>query len=104
TSKAALMTAARLLAGDLISRKIRVNTVVVGPTKTELYTRGGDPERVASQEALCAEEVPMKRMADPAEVARAVLFLASDEASFITGAELVVDGGHLNLMKPRGAV
>jgi NAD(P)-dependent dehydrogenase (short-subunit alcohol dehydrogenase family) len=101
TSKAALMTATRLIAADLVSRKIRVNTVVIGPTRSELYTRGADPERVVAQEAFFAEEVPMKRMADPAEIARAVLFLASDEASFITGSELVVDGGHLNLMSPR---
>jgi NAD(P)-dependent dehydrogenase (short-subunit alcohol dehydrogenase family) len=101
TSKAAMHTAARLMAADLVSRKIRVNTVVIGPTKTSLYSRGAQPDRVEAQEALFAAEVPMGRMGDPDEIARAVLFLASEEASFITGAELLVDGGHYGLMNPR---
>lgn len=97
TSKAALHAAARILAADLVSRKIRVNTVVIGPTKTALYSRNAVPHKVEEREAAFAKEVPMGRMADPGEVARAVLFLASSEASFITGAELVVDGGHMKL-------
>jgi NAD(P)-dependent dehydrogenase (short-subunit alcohol dehydrogenase family) len=101
TSKAALQAAARLIAADLVRRKIRVNTVVIGPTKTDLYTRGADPAKVAVQEEAFAAEVPMGRMGDADEVARAVLFLASDDASFITGSELLVDGGHLNLASTR---
>jgi NAD(P)-dependent dehydrogenase (short-subunit alcohol dehydrogenase family) len=54
----------------------------------------------AAAEAFAAE-VPLGRMGDADEVARAVLFLASDEASFITGSELLVDGGHLNLASTR---
>jgi NAD(P)-dependent dehydrogenase (short-subunit alcohol dehydrogenase family) len=101
TAKAALQTAARLIAADLAPRNIRVNSVVIGPTRTELYTRGADPERVALQEQAFAEEVPIGRMGEASEVARAVLFLASGEASFVTGAELLVDGGHLRLASPR---
>lgn len=101
TAKAALQTAARLLAADLVSRSIRVNTVIIGPTRTNLYTRGAKPERIEAQEAAFAEEIPMGRMGDPSEIAAAVLFLASDDASFITGAELIVDGGHLKLQTPR---
>jgi NAD(P)-dependent dehydrogenase (short-subunit alcohol dehydrogenase family) len=97
TAKAALHAASRLIAADLLPRKIRVNTVVIGPTKTNLYTRGADPAKVAEREALFAKDIPMGRMGDVAEISRAVLFLASDEASFVTGSELVVDGGHLNL-------
>ncbi|MDG2002447.1 MAG: SDR family oxidoreductase [Novosphingobium sp.] len=101
TAKAALQTAARLIAADLAPRNIRVNTVVIGPTKTELYTRGADPARIALQEKAFADEVPIGRMGDAPEVARAVLFLASDEASFVTGSELLVDGGHLRLSSTR---
>lgn len=101
TAKAALQTAARLIAADLAPRGVRVNTVVIGPTKTELYTRGADPERVATQEEAFAEEVPIGRMGEASEVAAAVLFLSSAEASFVTGAELLVDGGHLRLSSPR---
>lgn len=101
TAKAALQTAARLIAADLAPRNIRVNTVIIGPTKTELYSRGADPARVAQQEQAFAQEVPIGRMGDASEVASAVLFLASQEASFITGAELLVDGGHMRLTSPR---
>jgi len=93
TAKAALRAATRILAAELAPRRIRVNMIGIGPTKTELYKRGAAAEKVAATEAMLAADNPLGRMADPAEIARAVLFLSSDEASFITGSNFPVDGG-----------
>ncbi len=82
-AKSGLRAVARILAAELLPRRIRVNVVSPGPTETESSSLGG--------------AVPMKRMGEPEEVARAVLFLASSEASFINGVDLNVDGGTLEL-------
>ncbi|MFI6444079.1 SDR family NAD(P)-dependent oxidoreductase [Kitasatospora sp. NPDC050543] len=83
------------LAVEWADRGIRVNAVAPGTITTERVRRlpqePGGPEYLAAIE----QQHPMKRLGDPAEVAAAVLFLASDEASFITGAVLPVDGGYL---------
>lgn len=94
-SKAALHAFTRNWMADLKGRGIRINTLVPGPTETPGLggLAGTDP---AAQRALFdqfALGVPMGRIGDPAEVARAALFLASDESSFVTGSELFVDGG-----------
>ncbi len=93
TAKAALRSATRVLAAELLPRKIRVNMVGIGPTKTELYKRGAAADKVAATEVRLAAQSPLGRMAEVDEIARAVLFLASDEASYITGTSLAVDGG-----------
>lgn len=80
-------------------RNIRVNVVAPGATLTEAVK--GQAVRIAEREgvgpddviAKLTADVPLKRMADPVEIANAILFLASDESSFVTGAELLVDGG-----------
>jgi NAD(P)-dependent dehydrogenase (short-subunit alcohol dehydrogenase family) len=93
-SKAAIRSFARTWAAELVGRGIRVNTVIPGPTETPGIT-GLAPD-AAQAEALIknlAAGVPMNRMGRPQEIANAVLFLASDQASFMTGAELFVDGG-----------
>jgi NAD(P)-dependent dehydrogenase (short-subunit alcohol dehydrogenase family) len=87
-TKAALRSYARTWTAELASKGIRVNVVAPGPTDTEMMA--AVPENV--RESLIAP-IPMKRMARPAEVAAATLFLLSDEASYIAGAELCVDGG-----------
>jgi NAD(P)-dependent dehydrogenase (short-subunit alcohol dehydrogenase family) len=94
-SKAALRSLARHWTLDLKERRIRVNVLSPGPTKTPglLDLAGGD--RAAQQGMLdqMASELPLGRVADPEEIASAALFLASDDSSFVTGAELFVDGG-----------
>jgi NAD(P)-dependent dehydrogenase (short-subunit alcohol dehydrogenase family) len=98
-SKAGLRAVARILAKELVGEGIRVNVVSPGPIETPLINRNigmSDAEVQALRDAMIAA-VPMHRMGDPVEVARTVLFLASEEASFITSADLCVDGGALDL-------
>lgn len=87
-TKAAVRSYARTWAAELAPRGIRVNVVAPGPTDTDMMAVVTDEVR----EALISP-IPMGRMARPDEVASATLFLLSDEARFITGAELCVDGG-----------
>lgn len=87
-SKSALRSYARSWTAELAPRGIRVNVVSPGPTDTAMFA--GTPDEV--RKALVGR-IPLGRMARPEEIAAAVLFLLSDEASFITGVELYVDGG-----------
>jgi NAD(P)-dependent dehydrogenase (short-subunit alcohol dehydrogenase family) len=96
-AKAGLRAVARTLAIELLPRRIRVNLVSPGPTDTEIFKRGATAEEVERMRTTMKNAGPMRRMGEPAEVARAVLFLASDEASFITGVDLFVDGGCVEL-------
>jgi NAD(P)-dependent dehydrogenase (short-subunit alcohol dehydrogenase family) len=97
-SKAALRSLARTLATELLPRGVRVNAVSPGPITTPIFGKTGLPkEAIDAWGAQIRETNPMKRFGDAEEVARAALFLASSEASYITGAELAVDGGMTNL-------
>ena len=93
-SKSALLSFVRTLSGELISRGIRVNAVSPGPISTPLYSKLGlseaDLKGVAS---AIQSQVPAGRFGAPAEIARAVVFFASDEAAFTVGSELLIDGG-----------
>jgi NAD(P)-dependent dehydrogenase (short-subunit alcohol dehydrogenase family) len=94
-SKAAVRNFARSWVLDLKARDIRINVVSPGPIRTAgLAELAGDSKE--AQEGLLdylASQVPIGRLGEPAEVGKAVLFLASTESSFINGAELFVDGG-----------
>ncbi|HME34158.1 MAG TPA: SDR family oxidoreductase [Candidatus Sulfotelmatobacter sp.] len=93
-SKAAVRSLARTLAAELVGRGIRVNVVSPGPIYTPILEKGGMPQAgVDNFVELVKTRVPMKRLGTPEEVAHAVLFLASSEASYITGVDLNVDGG-----------
>jgi NAD(P)-dependent dehydrogenase (short-subunit alcohol dehydrogenase family) len=96
-AKAGLRAAARILGVELLPRKIRVNLMSPGPTNTEIFKRDSTPEQQAALLEMMRNNVPMKRVAEPEEMARAVLFLASSEASYINGVDLFVDGGCVEL-------
>jgi NAD(P)-dependent dehydrogenase (short-subunit alcohol dehydrogenase family) len=93
-TKAALGSLARTLSGELVGRGIRVNAVSPGPIATPLYGKLGLPQdQLAGVAEAIKGQVPQKRFGEPSEVAKAVVFLASDEAPFTVGSELLIDGG-----------
>lgn len=94
-TKAALRSLARTAAAELADRGIRVNTVAPGPIVTPIFGRTGLPQEAIDEFAKdVVSKVPLKRFGQPEEVAGAVAFLASQDASYITGVELNVDGGY----------
>lgn len=93
-SKAAVRSLARTFAAELVDRGIRVNVVSPGPIETPIFGRTGLPQATVDEFAnYIKASNPMKRFGTPEEVGHAVLFLASSEASYITGVDLGVDGG-----------
>ncbi|MGF1465620.1 MAG: SDR family oxidoreductase [Sandaracinaceae bacterium] len=94
SSKAALRSVTRVVARELAPRKIRVNAVSPGPIDSSFFARTGLPENAVEQlaEQILAQ-VPLGRFGTPEEVAGVATFLLSDDASYVTGAEYVVDGG-----------
>lgn len=93
-SKAATRSLGRSLGAELVDRDIRVNVVSPGPIETPIFeTFGVGADDLAAMKRQWAGDNPMKRFGTAEEVARAVLFLASDEASYITGIEVPIDGG-----------
>src|ERR1700691_4490779 len=91
-SKAAIRSFARTWTTDLKARHIRSNVVSPGPINSQMPTRQS-PDVIAR----IVSTVPMGRMGEPEEVAKAALFLASDDSSFVTGIELFVDGGRAQI-------
>lgn len=87
-TKAAIRSYARTWTAELAPRGIRVNVVSPGPTDTAMMAATSDEVR-----AVLVAQIPLGRMAKPAEIAAAATFLLSDDAGFIAGAELAVDGG-----------
>lgn len=93
-SKAALRSLVRTAAAELLAQNVRVNAISPGPTDTPVYGKQGLPEAAVPEvRRHLASLVPQRRLADPDEIAGAVLFLASGDASFMTGEELAVNGG-----------
>lgn len=96
-AKAGLRAVARILGKELLPRRIRVNMVSPGPTETEIFKRGASAEEIEGMRAMLNGVVPIGRMGTAEEIARAILFLASDEASFVNGIDMYVDGGCVEL-------
>jgi len=93
-TKAAVRSFARCWTVDLKNRRIRVNAISPGPIDTPGYKNLGlTEEQMEEFTKNVVTTVPMGRMGDPDEIAKAVLFLASDDSSYVTGIELFVDGG-----------
>lgn len=93
-SKAALISLARTLSGELLAQGIRVNVVSPGPVATPLYDKLGlDPQTLRETAAQIQGQVPLGRFATSAEIAATVLHLSAAESAFIVGTEIVVDGG-----------
>jgi len=93
-TKAAVRNFARGWASDLRGKGIRVNVVSPGPIDTPgVDGLAKTPEERAQFKANMAAQVPLGRIGQPDEIAKAVVFLASDDASYVHGAELYVDGG-----------
>lgn len=94
-SKAAILGITRSLAMELAPWNIRVNAVAPGVVNTEMVSNLNETERES-----CARSIPLGRLAEPADIANAMLFLASDMASYITGSTLNVDGGYRPVFVP----
>ena len=97
-SKAAVRSLARTLSGELLDRGIRVNSIAPGPIDTPIFNKLGMPEEMLDQaKKQFTGMVPMKRFGTPDELATGVLFLASDDSTFIAGIDLPVDGGLVSI-------
>lgn len=91
SSKSALVGMARNMAIDLAGKKIRVNCVLPGTTNTPMIHTANTTEDMLQE---TAKSFPLKRFAQPEDIACAIIYLLSDASSFVTGTELVVDGGY----------
>jgi NAD(P)-dependent dehydrogenase (short-subunit alcohol dehydrogenase family) len=101
-AKAAVRSLARSLSAELLSRRIRVNVLGPGMTETPIITREGGLPGVTPDElaATITKTIPLRRRGTPEEMAKAMLFLASDDSSYCLGSELLADGGLTQLVNP----
>lgn len=99
-TKAAFLSLVRTLSAELLPRKIRVNAVSPGPVATPLHTAdkmGVTDDHIKGMGESILKAIPVGRFGKPEEIARVVTFFASDDSSFVLGAELIVDGGMATL-------
>jgi NAD(P)-dependent dehydrogenase (short-subunit alcohol dehydrogenase family) len=93
-TKGAVRSMTRVMASELAGRRIRVNQVTPGATKTPIWaSRAPDADQMAVLEKKLSTTIPLNRLAEADELANAVMFLASSESTYLTGSEIVVDGG-----------
>lgn len=97
-TKAAVRSLARTLSAELLEKGIRVNSVAPGPIDTLIFDKLGMPEEMIDQaKEQFTGMVPMKRFGTPEELASGVLFLASNDSSYVAGIDLPIDGGLVSL-------
>lgn len=97
-TKAALISLARTLSGELIGRGIRANVVSPGPVTTPIYGKLGlSDSDLAGMKDYLIGQLPVGRFGEPAEIAEAIVYFASDESRYTVGSELIVDGGMSNI-------
>ena len=92
-TKAAIRSFARTWTNELKDRRIRVNTISPGHIDTPIFDSWRQGDALTKMKDDLAKNVPLGRLGDPDEIAKAVSFLASDEASYVAGIELYIDGG-----------
>jgi NAD(P)-dependent dehydrogenase (short-subunit alcohol dehydrogenase family) len=92
-AKAGVILLTKCLAVEWVDYGIRVNSISPGYTRTEMTVKLSSPEMIAQWEPM----IPMRRMAEPQELAGAVIYLASDASSYTTGSDIIVDGGYTAL-------
>jgi NAD(P)-dependent dehydrogenase (short-subunit alcohol dehydrogenase family) len=96
-AKGGVVSMARAIAADLAPRHIRVNVVAPGAIKTPIWKRGAraamSTDESAKEAKFFSSVVPQGRWGEPEEIAKAVLFLASEDSSYVNAVELIVDGG-----------
>jgi len=93
-SKAAVRSFARTMSAELVGKGIRVNIISPGPIETPIFNKTGmSEEQIAGMKDQITQTHPMKRFGKPGEIATAALFLASEDSSYMLGAEITVDGG-----------
>lgn len=93
SSKAAVRSLAQSFAAELIGRGVRVNAISPGGTDTGIIAKRFSPEQAKAVMERLKTTLPIKRLAQPEEIANVAVFLASDESSYVLGEELVADGG-----------
>ena len=101
-AKAAVRALARSMSVELLARRIRVNVLSPGMTDTPIISREGGPPGMTPEQLAAAitNTIPLRRRGTPQEMAKAALFLASDDSSYCLGSELMVDGGMTQLVNP----
>jgi NAD(P)-dependent dehydrogenase (short-subunit alcohol dehydrogenase family) len=101
-AKAAVRSLARSMAVELLPRRIRVNVLSPGMTDTPIISREGGPPGMTPEQlaAVITSTIPLRRRGTPEEMAKAALFLATDDSSYCLGSEIVVDGGMTQLVNP----
>jgi len=96
-AKAAVISLAKGLSLDLLSRRIRVNTLSPGSIDTPVFGKIVPEERLAGVKQMWVDIIPVGRMGSPVDMGKAAAFLASDDSAFIVGTELISDGGMTNI-------
>ncbi len=98
-AKAAVIYLAKGFSSDLLSRKIRANVITPGTTDTPAFDKFVPAEQIEAMKKHFADTMPIGRIGQPSDIGKTAVFLASDDSSFMLGAELLVDGGLTYLSK-----